>query len=56
MAYPRNPQPLRQPRPQYRTGALGLPHPSWRQAVGGVAQPDDRALRSAAEFWEALGL
>lgn len=54
MAYPirRNAK----PRPQYRTGTLRLPHPTWRQAVGGVPLPDDRRLPDAAAFWEALGL
>lgn len=47
---------LTRPRPQYRTGTLALPHPSWRQALGGAPTSDQRPLRSASEFWEALGL
>lgn len=49
-------RPHAKPRPQYRTGTLRLPHPSWRQAVGGVALPDERRLPDAAAFWEALGI
>jgi len=44
------------PRPQYRSGTIGLPHPSWRQAVSGVPERDDRPLPDAAAFWAALGL
>lgn len=47
---------FRKPRPQYRTGTIGLPHPSWRYAVAGAPEPDGRSLRSASEFWEALGI
>ena len=54
MAYPT--RRTTKPRPQYRTGTLRLPHPSWRQAVGGVPLPDDRRLPDAAAFWEALGI
>jgi hypothetical protein len=50
------PRPVRKPRPQYRTGTLGLPHPSWRQAVAGAPERDGRVLRDAEEFWEALGI
>ena len=54
----KSPYPVRiiKPRPQYRSGLQGLPHPSWRQAVGGVPERDGRALPDAAAFWAALGL
>ena len=39
-----------------KCGLQGLPHPSWRQAVGGVPERDGRALPDAAAFWAALGL
>lgn len=48
--------PLRKSRPHYRSGTQRLPHPSWRQAVGGTPEPDGRAPPSASEFWDALGL
>lgn len=52
----RTPTPVRQSRPQYRTGTQALPHPSWRHAVAGPPEQDSRNLHSATEFWEALGL
>lgn len=54
MAY--HTRPLRKPRPQYRTGTLGLPHPSWRYAVAGQPADDGRRLESAGQFWALLGM
>lgn len=50
------PQPIRKPRPQYRTGPQALPHPSWRHAVAGQPADDGRKLESARQFWAMLGI
>lgn len=54
MAHP--PRRRAAPLSPYRAGLQRLPHPSWRQAVGGIPEPDRRSLPDAAAFWAALEL
>ncbi|MBC2670934.1 hypothetical protein ACFOON_04480 [Novosphingobium piscinae] len=44
------------PHQPYRSGAVALPHPSWRRAVEGPPATTAPRAISAEEFWAALGV